>query len=526
MDWPHLRYDLSMVEPRRSTIIATHVYRYLQCEHAVFRAFFENPDRKVEPHRGLQLIFDQGNRHEDRIVAALGWPEPEYPPGDWEAGLAATRALMAEGVPGISQGVLVHGDRVGRPDLLRRIEEPSSLGPWRYEAGDVKSSATPHSEQVLQVAFYADLLQTVQGVIPDSGYLVLGDGREERFELGPFLLTLEEVLTEIREIRDGTRHPELHLDEDCGACEWRQACRGDAETADHLSRVAGLGRGLTELLRQAGVNSTRELAAADVHELAEAGVAAAPVLQRYVRRAQAITEGTPLLLGPPHLPPPPGATYLVVAEDPHRPGGAFVWGILQITPQGREFRRAVILARSPADERKAWPWILAQVGRGGPTHRLPVFHSGGLTAARAETLQSVHGGDEKVFKYVHDHAIDLRRMLQRSLALPAPSSTLRAFDGLRRKGDDPFEDGPGREAHYGGGFGPYPAWYAEWLASEDDSWLERLRAAVHRELDALRALHLQLSAPASKAAPTRPHKSPAPPRRRPAGAGASGGSRT
>jgi predicted RecB family nuclease len=55
-----------------------------------------------------------------------------------DAAVAETVAAMKSGVQVIAQGALSFSGWVGRADILRRVEVPSALGVWSYEAVDTK----------------------------------------------------------------------------------------------------------------------------------------------------------------------------------------------------------------------------------------------------------------------------------------------------------------------------------------------------------------------------------------------------
>ncbi len=499
-------------------ITATHVYRYLLCEHSATLAFHGDPARRVNPHEGLRLMLELGNRHEADFVAehCADWSTPRYPERDWGGGLEATLELMRKAVPGILQGVLLGPDRLGMPDLLRKEAGKSELGDHHYVAGDIKSSARPHTEQVMQVLFYTRLVEELQGRQPSYGYLVMADGREKRFQVETLLPIFDEVLMEIRGIRAGKRATRLHLCRECGSCQWRNHCRGQALAADDLSRIAGIGRGTAELLRQAGIATVAELAAMSAErarEVADADLLGLEVLEPLRRRGRATARGKPTILSAPDVPPPPEGLYVVAAGDPRRAGSAFLYDLLEVSGAGEE-RRQTLLADSPEQEGDLWRQFLARVKAtmGERRHKHfahpPIFHAGGLAPASLESIQALHGGDREAFERVHDEGIDLSRVLLRSIAVPTPSANLRAyasFDGCggESEGAPEADSGLGWEPEYGGAFGHYYPWYERLGATGEARWRDKILAAAGRELEALRSLRLRLHVAAERASEAR-----------------------
>lgn len=86
--------------------------------------------------------------------------------------IVSTQAAMRRGDPIIVQGAFRVNDWVGRTDVLRRIEVPSSLGAWSYEVIDTKLARETKAGTVLQLCVYAALLEASQGLRPEHCYVV------------------------------------------------------------------------------------------------------------------------------------------------------------------------------------------------------------------------------------------------------------------------------------------------------------------------------------------------------------------
>ena len=87
---------------------------------------------------------------------------------------------MREGAEVIYQGAFADGGWRGRADFLERVERPTGLGGWGYEAVDTKLSraqALPH--HVLQLSVYSQAIERIQGRAPEWMHLELGSGRRD-----------------------------------------------------------------------------------------------------------------------------------------------------------------------------------------------------------------------------------------------------------------------------------------------------------------------------------------------------------
>ena len=131
-------------------ITGTHVYTYPRCPRNVALDLYGDRNLKRPSTPWEELVLARGREFEADYVAGLtGYVEPTYPRGQHEVGAEATLALLEEGVIAICQGVLLLGDRLGIPDLLRRVPLQSELGDHSFEVLDVKSSARSRGDQVL-----------------------------------------------------------------------------------------------------------------------------------------------------------------------------------------------------------------------------------------------------------------------------------------------------------------------------------------------------------------------------------------
>ncbi len=138
----------------------------------------------------LDRIAQRGLEHEQRFLEELnrdGLRVVEIPRDETlpraerlMRGREATIAAMREGADVIYQAVLFEGRCLGYADFLRRMEQPSDLGPWRYEVWDTKLARHAKASAVLQLAMYSELLEAVQGQAPAEMHLVLGGVMREK----------------------------------------------------------------------------------------------------------------------------------------------------------------------------------------------------------------------------------------------------------------------------------------------------------------------------------------------------------
>ena len=389
---------------QRDRLTGSHVYGFLSCEHSVHLDFFGDKSRRLEPSQALAHLLARGVAFEDEIVAGLDYAEPQFEAGDYEAGARGTRVLMEEGVSGVYQGVLFDPPFLGIPDLMRRVEVASDLGDWSYEVGDVKSSYKPRSDQALQVAFYSVLLEGIQGKLPQEGYLILRDGREERFSIPGLIPALEELLEEIGELFSGECESHPHRSFACRECRWRSVC-AEAPGVDWLP---GLSRAERSLLRFEGLTGLESLARLDPKALARKGTMSEALLARARLHAEAVIQGRAVPRRRPRLKDRMGEGCPVLIWSDAFDRRYLVFGVL---PPGESAQ--VFVAMEPKDEAAAF-----DAWRGALPEGQSLCHAGPFLASLHALLLAQ--GMPIEGPSLERRSLDLLNLARGSHAFPAP----------------------------------------------------------------------------------------------------------
>ena len=79
---------------------------------------------------------------------------------------------MKQGYDVIYQARLGRDQWSGIADFLIKVDKPSKLGDWSYEVLDTKLSFATKAQTILQLSLYSDLLQELQGCLPEKMYVV------------------------------------------------------------------------------------------------------------------------------------------------------------------------------------------------------------------------------------------------------------------------------------------------------------------------------------------------------------------
>ena len=157
---------------RRLIFSPSDLNHFLECEHLIQLERQRDPQVPRAPRDAhADLLAEKGAEHErawldrfraggkahrlDRLRAAAtvtGQPMP-----------SAQATAMCDGADVIYQAVFVDDDWRGVSDFLVRVERPSALGAWSYEAWDTKLARHTKPYFVLQLCFYTEQTRTTSG---------------------------------------------------------------------------------------------------------------------------------------------------------------------------------------------------------------------------------------------------------------------------------------------------------------------------------------------------------------------------
>ena len=215
-----------------------------------------------------QLLRDKGIDHERAHLDALraqGRDVVEVPARSdgetFERWASRTRAVLAEGHDVVFQAPLVHDGMRGIADFLERVEVPSDLGAFSYEPVDAKlarSEAKPG--HVMQLCFYADALEALQGVRPSRVHLELGSGARESIVLATVDAYWRRVRGRLFAALDDPPATEARKCAQCQYCVFSAACEEQWRGRDALVYVAGIRATEIERCEADGVTTLTGLA--------------------------------------------------------------------------------------------------------------------------------------------------------------------------------------------------------------------------------------------------------------------------
>lgn len=261
---------------------ATDLVGFLACGHltnlerAAMAGLVQRP---MMPDPELDRIAKRGIQHEQRFLAELQQQTLSVVTIDTDGSAgtrydqlvqAATETLdvLRQGVDVVYQATFFDGQWRGHADFLRKVNTPSTFGPWSYEVWDTKLARHTKGSAILQLCLYTDQLAALQEVPPEHMYVALGGSartvKRHRFAdyAAYYRLTRSEFLRTV-DSGDAVYPPTTLPDpvDHCDICRWNLVCRGARRQADDLSLVAGITARQRTTLRERAITTRTALGA-------------------------------------------------------------------------------------------------------------------------------------------------------------------------------------------------------------------------------------------------------------------------
>ncbi|MGB8686378.1 MAG: TM0106 family RecB-like putative nuclease [Microcoleus sp.] len=281
---------------------------YQRCNLRAFLDTWGDWKQQDPPSDFLLKLMQDSSTYQQQALENETYQQPYYPRGDWAAGAAATLSLMQQGVDRIYRGVICQGELgktngdtasilgidgqylpdiaeipetpvylsssilhsseitlISRPHLLIKQPGYSKLGDWSYATADIWLSKRPKLDYQIIAAFHAQVLASVQGIMPETAWLMLRKKGLWAVNLHQRMPQMFEILDECIEMLENRNKPEVFISrQKCTLCGWYSTCHAEAESIKHLSLLPGVTAsryarlkilGLTDLASLANANS-------------------------------------------------------------------------------------------------------------------------------------------------------------------------------------------------------------------------------------------------------------------------------
>lgn len=226
---------------------ATDLNEFIECQYKSILNFknLTTPLPKKEDDAHALLLTKKGLEYESQYLQSLkdsGCQIVEIPSQNTlEKRIDLTLNAMKSGADYIFQAALLNGQWHGFVDLLERVNTPSLIGSFSYEAMDIKLKRQPDPSHIIQLCVYSDLLKHYQGESPLSFSLVLGNGEKKIFKFCDFVQYYTIIKDQFEAYTPSLTEKSLHAPcQYCSHCKWQNLCDEQWKRADHLSQVANI----------------------------------------------------------------------------------------------------------------------------------------------------------------------------------------------------------------------------------------------------------------------------------------------
>jgi uncharacterized protein len=462
--------------------------QYQRCKRRTFLDTYGDKSQRDAPNELLQKLQQDKIAHQLSALAQMTYHQPDYSYGNWEKAEKATLELMECGVEYIYKGVLLATyseayTLLSRPNLLVKQPGQSRFGDWMYVPTSIELGKRPKQEYQVVAAFHAQVLATVQGVIPETASLILRTKNTNyTVDLFKWMPRMQQILEEFIEVLELPNPPEVFISrQKCNFCHWYSQCYAIAQSEKHLSLLPGVTPLRYTQLQDVAITTLESLANTSPATLENLVGFDREVAPKLVVQAQSALERRPLVLPYP-LPieditfTAPIELYFDIEAQPDLDLN-YLLGVLVVDRLANTEKFYSFLADKPEDEELVWQQFLDLVWQ---YPEAPIYHFCVYEFDTVKRLAKLYNTPYALVRPVLSRFVDVYEQLTQSVALPVESYALKAI--ARWLG---FE---WREKEASGAKCIY--WYDQWLETGDRTLLEIIQSyneddcrATHRVKD-------------------------------------------
>ncbi|MGF1602125.1 MAG: TM0106 family RecB-like putative nuclease [Thermosynechococcaceae cyanobacterium] len=286
------------------------------------RFSLEHPEHSTpdhEPNAMLNALVQLGQAHEQKFLDQLLQQGTDVCQIEDRSDFEVTLAAMKAGHAYIYQAALKYDNFLGYPDFLVRIEKPSNLGHWSYLPLECKLALNPKPDFVIQSACYLDLLHRTQGILPQEFRLLLGNGNQEPFSTEQYIYYFYQVRENFLDRMADFDPQQKPLPGTGDHGRWSEIAQAHLLEIDHLSQVANITQTQTHRLEAAGIQTLKQLTAADPTQhipKLNSAIFERLIVQAQLQKASALSETLEYRLISPHSEHPQRGLALLPPSSP------------------------------------------------------------------------------------------------------------------------------------------------------------------------------------------------------------------
>lgn len=361
------------------TITASKLYNYLQCEHRIWRDIYGPQNEKLkEINPFIQMLWDKGVAHEEKIVAGLG-EVLNLKDGNESERIKNTLEAMRTGVPLIYQGMLKEGDLLGIPDLLQSNGDGTYL-PVDIKSGmgvegvdeDFEGEEKYKKHYAVQLALYSEVLIANGFAKNHIGKIIDINSEETVYDLDKpigvknpqswWQFYLNTKAKAVSLMTNEVQNKPAYSGK-CKLCPWYTSCKKWIKQNNDPTMIFYVGRAVRDVLfKDLEIESYQELIDINVEQVLtrkakEKGFLnriGKDSLEKAMKRARIMKENNkPVIYDSTAFPKTSYDLFFDIEDDPTQ---AFVYlhGVYERSPKGERFVSFVAEEKTDESEKIAW----------------------------------------------------------------------------------------------------------------------------------------------------------------------------
>ncbi|HLO48242.1 MAG TPA: TM0106 family RecB-like putative nuclease [Kamptonema sp.] len=490
---------------------------YQRCNRRAFLDVYGDSNHLDPASDFLLKLIRDSITYRQRILEQQAYHQPYYPNGDWVAGTEATLALMRQGVDRIYRGVLLHSensainystpidnqvffnkvnhsllpanvDLLSRPHLLIKQPGSSNFGDWMYAPADIWLAKRPKLDYQIVGAFHAQVLELVQGVMPETAWLILREKEPYPVNLWQRLPQMQAILEYCLQMFEEKNEPEVFIArQKCNLCRWYSSCHAIAQSQNHLSLLPGVTPARYAQLQNLNLTTLEAVANASPELLIPYREFEGEIAAQLVNQAQSQLQNKAMLRNASsgnrklenliNYPFPisnsqslistsnffyttPVEIYFDLEAEPEL-NLDYLQGVLVVDRRKNTKKYYAFLAENPADEGLIWQQFLDLVWS---YPIAPIFHFCDYEIQTVKRLARCYKTPAYQWQPVLKRFVDIHKQVTQTVTLPVESYALKPI--ARWMG---FE---WRDAKANGA--QCVCWYDEWLKTGDRAFLDAI----------------------------------------------------
>lgn len=289
-------YDSCVAEDGSShRLSASDVAAASSSPFSLYCRYHADPAKMDLPDHFLQALSDKGHEHESHVVAS---EYPETKPLTYKTrkgGFMQGLELMAGGADALANVPLywLPDGMHGSADVLEKLDGGSVFGDHHYVVKEIKMATNIREPHVVQAAFYALMLGSIQRRPPEQFQITDGNQSTTTYKYAEHEGRLLECMEQAGRIIRGDLVPPAVYG--CGSAPWSDYCNETAIQNDDVSLIPKVGRSMRDRMAAAGLSTVQSIASLQsASELQHIKGVGDKTSVEYFDAARAISGGKPV----------------------------------------------------------------------------------------------------------------------------------------------------------------------------------------------------------------------------------------